>query len=156
MKYKLFMTSLEQDIKQKRFANEQVRANLNILYTANWIDNKISSFLKPLKLTHEQFNVLRILRGSHPKSMCQKDILSRMIAPNSNLTLIIRKLKTKNYIKVIQSKEDKREYVINITKEGLAILKVMDKILKQQKEDFNNLSDTEAAHLNALLNKIRS
>ena len=56
----------------------------------------------------------------------------------------------------IQSKEDKREYVINITKEGLAILKVMDKILKQQKEDFNNLSDTEAAHLNALLNKIRS
>jgi DNA-binding MarR family transcriptional regulator len=88
--------------------------------------------------------------------MCQKDILSRMIAPNSNLTLIIRKLKTKNYIKVIQSKEDKREYVINITKEGLAILKVMDKILKQQKEDFNNLSDTEASHLNALLNKIRS
>ena len=95
------MTSLEQDIKQKRFANEQVRANLNILYTANWIDNKISSFLKPLKLTHEQFNVLRILRGSHPKSMCQKDILSRMIAPNSNLTLIIRKLKTKNYNKYL-------------------------------------------------------
>ena len=156
MKHKLFMTSLEQDIKQKRFANEQVRANLNILYTANWINNKISSFLKPLKLTHEQFNVLRILRGSHPKSMCQKDILSRMIAPNSNLTLIIRKLKTKNYIKVIQSKEDKREYVINITKEGLAILKEMDKISKQQKDNFNNLSDTEASHLNALLNKIRS
>ena len=86
--YKLFMASLEQDIKQKNFANEQVKANLNVLYTANWIYNKISSFLKPHNLTHEQFNVLRILRGSHPKSMCQKDILSRMIAPNSTLTVL--------------------------------------------------------------------
>ena len=150
------MTSLEQDIKQKSFANEQVKANLNVLYTANWLNNKISSFLKPHKLTHEQFNVLRILRGSHPKSMCQKDILSRMIAPNSNVTLIITKLKNKKYIKVLQSEKDKREYVINITKEGLAILKEMDKILEQEKANFNNLSDSEAFHLNALLNKIRS
>ena len=150
------MTSLEQDIKQKSFANEQVKANLNVLYTANWIYNKISSFLKPYNLTNEQFNVLRILRGSHPKSMCQKDILSRMIAPNSNVTLIITKLKTKKYIKVLQSEKDKREYVINITKEGLVILKEMDKILEQQKANFNNLSDSEAFHLNALLDKIRS
>jgi len=150
------MASLENDIKQKNFANEQVKANLNVLYTANWIYNKISSFLKPNNLTHEQFNVLRILRGSQPKNMCQKDILSRMIAPNSNVTLIITKLKTKKYIKVIQSEKDKREYVINITKEGLSVLNEMDKIFEQQKRNFNNLSDSEAFHLNALLDKIRS
>ena len=150
------MASLEQDIKQKNFANEQVKANLNVLCTANWIYNKISSFLKPNNLTHEQFNVLRILRGSQPKNMCQKDILSRMIAPNSNVTLIITKLKTKKYIKVIQSEKDKREYVINITKEGLSVLNEMDKIFEQQKRNFNNLSDSEAFHLNALLDKIRS
>jgi DNA-binding MarR family transcriptional regulator len=150
------MASLEHDIKQKNFANEQVKANLNVLYTANWIYNKISSFLKPNNLTHEQFNVLRILRGSQPKNMCQKDILSRMIAPNSNVTLIITKLKTKKYIKVIQSEKDKREYVINITKEGLSVLNEMDKIFEQQKRNFNNLSDSEAFHLNALLDKIRS
>ena len=150
------MASLEQDIKQKNFTNEQVKANLNVLYTANWIYNKISSFLKPNNLTHEQFNVLRILRGSQPKNMCQKDILSRMIAPNSNVTLIITKLKTKKYIKVIQSEKDKREYVINITKEGLSVLNEMDKIFEQQKRNFNNLSDSEAFHLNALLDKIRS
>jgi DNA-binding MarR family transcriptional regulator len=150
------MASLEHDIKQKNFANEQVKANLNVLYTANWIYNKISSFLKPNNLTHEQFNVLRILRGSQPKNMCQKDILSRMIAPNSNVTLIITKLKTKKYIKVIQSEKDKREYVINITTEGLSVLNEMDKIFEQQKRNFNNLSDSEAFHLNALLDKIRS
>ena len=150
------MASLEKDIKQKNFANQQVKANLNVLYTANWIYNKISSFLKPNNLTHEQFNVLRILRGSHPKSMCQKDILSRMIAPNSNVTLIITKLKTKKYIKVLQSEMDKREYVINITKEGLSLLKEMDKIFELQKANFNNLNESEAFYLNALLDKMRS
>jgi len=150
------MGTLEQDIQQKKFANEQVKANLNILYTSNWIYNKISSFLKPHNLTHEQFNVLRILRGSHPKSMCQKDILCRMIAANSNVTLIVKKLKTKKLIEVLQSEKDKREYVINITKEGLAILKEMDKIFEEQKSNFNKLSDSEAFHLNALLDKIRS
>jgi len=152
----VIVASLEKEIKQKNFANEQVKANLNVLYTANWIYNKISSFLKPHNLTHEQFNVLRILRGSHTRSMCQKDILCRMIAPNSNVTLIIKKLKAKKLIEVFQSEEDKRAYVITITKDGLSILKKMDKILQEQTVNFNKLGDSEAFHLNALLDKIRS
>jgi len=68
------MASLEEEIQQSSFANEHIKANLNVLFTANWLYNKISSILKPYNLTHEQFNVLRILRGSHPRSMCQKDI----------------------------------------------------------------------------------
>jgi hypothetical protein len=37
-----------------------VKANLNVLYTANWLYNRISAVLKPFEVTHEQFNVLRI------------------------------------------------------------------------------------------------
>ena len=150
------MATLEKEIKQTHFADEHVKANLNVLFTANWIYNKISSFLKPYSLTHEQYNVLRILRGSHPKNMCQKDVLSRMIAKNSNVTLIIKKLKDKKLVTVGQSDKDKREYEINITKDGLAILKEMDKVFIAQKGKFNKLNDSEAFHLNALLDKIRS
>ncbi|OYU94584.1 MAG: MarR family transcriptional regulator [Bacteroidetes bacterium B1(2017)] len=150
------MASLEQEIKQKSFASEQVKANLNVLFTANWIYNKISSFLKPHNLTHEQLNVLRILRGSHPKTMCQKDVLSRMIAPSSNVTLIIKKLKTKNFILVHQSEKDKREYVISITKEGLSLLKKLDQVFDNEKGSLLKLSESEAFHLNALLDKIRA
>jgi DNA-binding MarR family transcriptional regulator len=121
------MASLEQEIKQSKFANEHVKANINILFTANWLYNRLSAALKPFNITHEQFNVLRILKGSHPKQMCQKDILSRMIAPNSNLTLIVKKLVAKQLINVSQSAVDKREYQINITGPGLTLLSEIDK-----------------------------
>lgn len=149
------MASFEQEIKQSNFANEQLKANLNVLFTANFLHNKITTALKPFNLTHEQFNVLRILRGSHPNSMCQKDILSRMIAPNSNLTLIIKKLVDKNWIIVEKAEWDRREYVINITEEGLELLEQINKDFKNRAELFNKLSTSEAFHLNALLDKLR-
>lgn len=150
------MGTLEEAIKQKNFASEHVKANLNVLYTANWLHNRISTFLRPYSLTHEQFNTLRILRGSHPASMCQKDVLSRMIARNSNVTLIIKKLRVKKLVTVAQSDKDKREYKINITKEGLSVLKEIDKLLEVQKDNINKLTFSEAFHLNALLDKIRN
>jgi len=150
------MASLEQEIKQKHFESEQLKGYLNVLFTANWLHNQFSVLMKPYKLTHEQYNVLRILRGSHPKSMCQKDILSRMIAPSSNVTLLVKKLTAKKLIRVEQSHKDRREYVINITKEGQSLLKKLDSFLVKERQKFDRLSTSEAFHLNALLDKIRS
>ena len=152
----LIMASIEQEIKQSKFGNELLKANINILFTANWLYNRISASLKPYNVTHEQFNVLRILKGSHPKTMCQKDILSRMLARNSNVTLIIKKLVDKKLILVEQSEEDRRQYVISITKSGLDLLKVLDKSLKKMEDTGRTLSESEAFHLNALLDKLRS
>lgn len=149
------MPSLEQELKSG-FINERVKANLNILFTASFLSNRINSNLKPFGLTHEQFNVLRILRGRYPESMCQKDILNRMIARNSNVTLIIRKLSKKGWVHVGQSPKDRREYEINITQEGLQLLQELDKHLYTQQGDFSSLTESEAFHLNALLDKIRT
>lgn len=149
------MATFEEEIKQSNFASEQLKANLNVLFTANYLYNKITAALKPFNLTHEQFNVLRILRGSHPNSMCQKNILSRMIAPNSNVTLIINKLVDKGWVKVEQSERDRREYVINITESGLELLSQINEDFKSKEEGINKLTTSEAFHLNALLDKLR-
>ena len=149
------MGKLEQDLQQKKFNNEVIKANINILFTANFIYNQISSYLKPYNLTHEQFNVLRILRGKYPECMCQKDVLSRMVAPKSNVTLIIKKLVGKGLISVNQSPKDKREYEISITSLGLDKLKILDTELIKQDHNVANLSEEEAVQLNELLDKIR-
>jgi DNA-binding MarR family transcriptional regulator len=149
------MGKLEQDLQQKKFNNEVVKANINILFTANFIYNQISSYLKPYDLTHEQFNVLRILRGKHPECMCQKDVLSRMVAPKSNLTLILKKLIAKNLVSVAQSPKDKREYEISITELGLDKLGVLDFELIKFDHSITNLTESEAIQLNELLDKIR-
>ena len=149
------MSSLEKDIQQSRFYSEHHKANINVLYTANWLYNKISAQLKPFGLTHEQFNVLRILRGKHPECMCQKDILNRMIAPSSNLTLIIKKLVQKGLVTVEQSARDKREYEIHITQPGLAKLGELDQAFASRKEPIHLLEESEAQQLNVLLDKMR-
>ncbi len=149
------MPSLEASIKQSKFASEHIKAYVNVLFTANYLHNKISSALKPFNITHEQFNVLRILKGSHPNSLCQKDILSRMIAPSSNVTLLVKKLTDKKLILVSQSERDKREYVINITEIGLHLLDSIEQDFVANNRDASNLSVSEAFHLNALLEKLR-
>ena len=149
------MTSLEQAIQQNKFENNQVKANINVLFTANWLYHAINLKLKPFHVTHEQFNVLRILKGSHPEPMCQKDIRSRMIAPNCNITLIVKKLVDKKLIKVKQSNADRREYQIGISDSGLKLLDNIQKIMNPTNELLTKLTAAEANQLNALLDKLR-
>lgn len=147
--------AIEDKIQARQFDTEQLKANINLLYTANWLYNRVSAMLKPYNVTHEQFNILRILRGSHPRSMCQKDVLSRMVAPQSNITALMKKLVAKKLVVITRSETDKREYVINISDEGLALLKKIDENLRPTASEYSNLSASEAFHLNALLDKLR-
>jgi DNA-binding MarR family transcriptional regulator len=150
------MGSIEEEIKSSKFQSEEHKARINVLFTANWLSNQTKAILKPFGISPEQFNVLRILRGSAPVSMCQKDILSRMVAKQSNLTLIINKLKAKKLIKVQTSSKDKREYMISILPSGLNTLKKIDETFKNSSSFKLGLNTSEAFHLNALLDKLRS
>jgi len=71
--------SLEKEIKQQKFESEHHKAAINVLVTGNWLYSQNATFLKQYDLTPEQFNVLRILRGSYPRPMMLLDITARMI-----------------------------------------------------------------------------
>jgi DNA-binding MarR family transcriptional regulator len=149
------MATIEDHLKQKTFQSEQLKAKMNLLFTANWLYHQISVQLKPFNLTHEQFNVLRILKGSHPHQMRQKDILERMIAPQSNLTPLVKKLFEKEWITHERQADDKRECRIGISAKGLALLDEVACAFKEGDLPSSNLSVSEAFHLNALLDKLR-
>jgi DNA-binding MarR family transcriptional regulator len=71
------------------------------------------------------------------------------------VTLILKKLIVKNLIQVVQSVEDKREYQINITEDGLTLLETIAEEFKRSNNIINGLTTSEAFHLNALLDKLR-
>src|SRR4051812_4344059 len=108
------MVKLEEVLKMTRFSSQKHKAGLNILYTCWWLKTIISKELKSLGLTHEQYNVLRILKGTHPEAMCVRDIGSRMIERNSNVPRIIDRLVAKEYVNRSTSEVDKRETVIRL------------------------------------------
>lgn len=147
--------NLEQAIQTKKFKNEVHKAGLNIMYTAWWLKTLGYKELKEFGLTHEQYNVLRILKGKHPEQMCVKDIAGRMIEKNSNVPRIIDRLETKKLVKRSQSSADGRHTVINLTQAGISILESSTTNLNKTWEDNLVITEEEATTLNSLLEKVR-
>jgi DNA-binding MarR family transcriptional regulator len=147
---------LEQAIQSTKFSSEVQKAGLNILYTAWWLKTVTSKELKEFGLTHEQYNVLRILKGSHPEQLCVKNIACRMIEKNSNVPRIIDRLELKKLVKRANSIEDKRETVISLTQSGIAILEATTARLNGKFDEIMVLSDEEGKTLNQLLEKVRT
>jgi DNA-binding MarR family transcriptional regulator len=144
---------LEQAIQSDKFKNSVHKASLNILYTAWWLKTITCKELKEFGLTHEQFNVLRILRGKYPQQMCVKDIASRMIEKNSNVPRIIDRLETKKLVKRTQGEADGRQTVISLTQAGNAILDSTNTKINKLMDETMCLNNQEASTLNSLLNK---
>jgi len=146
---------LEEALKTTIFSSPKHKAVLNILYTAWWVKTMISKELKTAGLTHEQYNVLRILKGKHPAAMCVKDIGCRMIESNSNVPRIIERLISKKYVDRSTSKLDKRETAITLTDTGVNVLEVANKKVEDKFNNFIKLSEDNAIELNRLLENIR-
>ncbi|MCZ2223402.1 MAG: MarR family transcriptional regulator [Chitinophagales bacterium] len=146
---------LEQAIQSKKFRNEVQKAGLNILYTAWWLKTITYKELKDFGLTHEQYNILRILKGKHPQQMCVKDIASRMIEKNSNVPRIVDKLEDKKLVRRSQGEVDGRQTVIKLTQAGINILASCTIKINELYDKMLTINNKEAEILNTLLEKVR-
>jgi DNA-binding MarR family transcriptional regulator len=149
------VVKLENALLSNKFSNEAQKATLNILYTAWWLKSITSKELKNFDLTHEQYNVLRILKGKYPDQLCVKDIARRMIEKSSNVPRIIDRLEIKKLVKRTVSESDKRETLITITKSGLSILESSTSKLNTLHKSLETITEKEAEQLNNLLEKLR-
>lgn len=149
------IVKLEQAIQSSKFKNEVHKATLNILYTAWWLKTIMSNELKEFGLTHEQYNVLRILKGKHPEQICVKDISCRMIEKSSNVPRIIDRLVIKKLVKRADSPFDKRETVISLTQSGITILELTTEKINALMETTVIMKSQDATQINMLLEKLR-
>lgn len=150
------VVNLENALLTNKFSSEAQKATLNILYTAWWLKSITSKELKDFDLTHEQYNVLRILKGKYPEQLCVKDIGRRMIEKSSNVPRIIDRLEIKKLVKRTVSESDKRETLISITKSGLSILESSTSKLNKVHSSIQTITQKEAEQLNILLEKLRA
>ena len=147
--------SLEADIKQEKFQNEYEKATVNILFTGSWLYNINAVRLKKHVITPEQYNVLRILRGRHPKSMMLAEVTARMIDKSSNCTRLVEKLRQKGLLKRDICENNRRQVDITITEKGLQVLKKIDGEAESWLESLKNITKSEAQELNRILDKLR-
>lgn len=144
---------IEDEIKQNKFKNANQKAIINLIYTVNWLQNIQQDLFKPFGITAQQFNILRILRGQHPKTISATEIKSRMLDKNSDVSRLLDRLIQKNMIIKRACPSDKRAADVVITDAGLDLLKSLD--VQQKKLDTLALSEEEANLLSDLLDKAR-
>ncbi len=147
---------LEEEIRQPQFRDPYHKAFINIWFTSGWLYARNSTWLKQFDLTPEQFNVLRILRGSHPEPLKLADISIRMINRNSNASRLVDKLVKKKLVKRMICKTSRRQVDIFITPVGLNLLEKIDVHPPVWNFLREKISFKEAETLNHILDAIRS
>jgi DNA-binding MarR family transcriptional regulator len=145
---------IEKDIQQASFRNEFQKMGINIIFTANWLNEHVATFLNKEDITVQQYNILRILRGSDvPLSTLQ--IRERMLDKMSDTSRIVDRLIVKDLVQKSACKADKRLVDITLTEKGLQLVIKLDQYNDQIDANLKGLTDAEAATMNQLLDKLR-
>ncbi len=146
--------SLEKDISQASFRNDHQKGIINLIYTYNWMNEKIKKIFYKEDITGQQYNILRILRGAG-KPISTLQIRERMLDKMSDTSRIVDRLVLKGLAKKTICKDDKRLVDVSIASRGIQLLEKIDRYDKEIDAILGSLSEKEAKTLNTLLDKIR-
>ncbi len=146
---------LESEIHQKQFASPAQKLGVNLLYTGAWMHGRIAAWLRSYGLSHQQYNVLRILRGAHSECVSVAYVAKRMLDRASNVSRLVERLRRNGYVERTECPEDRRAVDLAITDSGLSLLESLDHSENEWLSDLSHLSTREVRQLNRLLDAVR-
>jgi DNA-binding MarR family transcriptional regulator len=116
------------EIKQDgAFSSAEQEIVLGLLIAAARIVEPWEKFLKThAGLTNNQYNVLRILRGSHPMRLSCGEIAERMIARDPDVTRLVDRLSRRGLVSRSRGRTDRRIVEVGITDKGRELLRTLD------------------------------
>ncbi len=148
---------IEDEIKQEAFRDHKIKLDVNIMYTASWLSQIKTDALKPFDLTWQQFNILRILKGQHPKPASVKLLRQRMIDRTSNASRLVEKLRKKGLVERRTCPDDRRKVDVLIADKGMHELQNASHALETAiQKQISHLTEEEIDQINSLLDKMRS
>lgn len=144
-----------QDIQQTKFRNPHQKAAINLIYTLSWMRERTKPVFGAEGITLQQFNILRILRGSFPQPLSTLQIRERMLEKMSDTSRIVDRLIAKELVKKLTCKNDRRLVDVIISDKGKKLLERLDARQDEIDGVLGNLSEKDANVLSDLLDKIR-
>lgn len=105
----------------------KVDSNLQMIYevlkTGECIDSVVTAALKPFKITHPQYNILRILYIAQPDPLFVGELKSKLLFTNSDVTRLLDRMVKRGIINRKVSENSRRNVEILINAKGLELLK---------------------------------
>ncbi len=148
--------TIEEEIKQSKFVSSYQKLAFNIIHSSRWLENFLKKRFSEHDLTMQQYNILRILRGSQPNPLSTLQIRERMIDKMSDTSRIVDRLILKKLVTKKVSKTDSRLVEVRITEKGLELLAQLDDTDDKIALYLANLTEEEAALVSNLLDKMHT
>jgi DNA-binding MarR family transcriptional regulator len=148
---------LEELQQTKPFRHVEEELFLNIQRTADILLQDMLDVLRPSGLSVTQYNVLRILRGAGEAGVTCKDIGSRLITRDPDITRLLDRLERRNLLTRARTREDRRFVSIRISEEGLELLRQLDQPVEdKQVEMMRHMSKDQLVSAIELLERLRN
>ena len=122
-------------IKKDPTITKQHRMIIDIIHTANNIDERITRILKRYDITHPQFNILKNVQAASPEPLSAKEIKETMLFSNPDISRLIDRLVKKELLCRKECPVSRRQVDITITEKGTETL---NKIMPEFYNEFNN------------------
>jgi DNA-binding MarR family transcriptional regulator len=106
-------------------------------------------------LTHDQYNVLRILRGVYPAGHPRGEISARLISRAPDVTRMLDRLVTRGWVERGWDPRNRRLSIATITERGLALLADVDQLIVREHARYTEgMSDEELSSLRRLCQRV--
>jgi DNA-binding MarR family transcriptional regulator len=145
---------IEKEIPKNYLRNSSHKTLVNILYTSNWILERLKEFLANEDITHQQYNILRILHHSETPLSTLK-IREQMLDKMSDTSRIVERLLKKELVNKQICAADKRLVDVTLSDKGLKLLLRLEKKTGELDSITSNLNTKDIDTVNELLDKIR-
>ena len=140
--------ALSKRLKQSNFASASHEALLSVLLAASHLNERFDVLCEQHGITRTQYNVLRILRGVHPKGHPRGEISSRMMDRAPDVTRLVDRLQARGLVKRRRNDADQRQAMTIITPKGLRLLETMQPAMDEvTTRCFAKLSDKDCEEL---------
>jgi len=152
------MSPLQKEIRQgKPFRSRGQEVVVSLLRTADLVRRVVGRVLEPYDITGQQYNVLRILRGSGEKGLPTLEIAERMIEHAPGVTRLMDRLEAKGLVRRERCPEDRRQVLCWLTAAGTELVERLDEpIDSADAEAVAMLGPEEQERLLRLLDAVRA
>ena len=145
---------IEKEVPASYIRNPRHKTMVNIIFTSNWIGERLKSFLEVEDITPQQYNILRILANSTSPLSTLK-IREKMLDKMSDTSRIVERLLKKELVHKQLCNADKRLVDVTLAEKGVQLLQRLEGKVEELDSIANSLSTEDIEHLNLLLDKIR-
>jgi DNA-binding MarR family transcriptional regulator len=118
--------TIQAKVKHPKFESPAQEAVVSLLVAGGRVLQRMNDLCRMHGVTHDQYNILRILRGAGSTGHPRYEIANRLISRAPDVTRLLDRLERQGLVQRGWSPDNRRHSIASITEDGLALLAAID------------------------------